>query len=456
MVSFVWLMSLMCACSPIHRIPSPDPPPTLLPPSVARGHYLRGQILAAEGDLDGAEHSLSRARMFDADEPRIMMALGAVAMTRGDMDTARDRLAQASVLALDRSDPWLAYGRLELAFGDKDVGRNALKRAIELGDNWEARASLIADQLRGPRDAGIPPLLVRWSKMQVDDAVELRRRGDLRLMAGDAAGSVDDFLAAMNASARDVSLVASVMRGATVGNRMANALIGAEQIVDSNPSALAAWMTVGLLSSLIGDHVQTVRALEAAEALGADLGPGPRTALGHARKALVQIEPTAPPGRAPNLGDPISRVLVLMEEHRWDEGERSVRQSLQAEPTDPRLLYLMAQIHLERDGLAAATPWVDQVLGIDPNYSPALNLWAWIHAEQGLELNEAEGQVRRALQFQPRVAGYWDTLGWVLVQQGRHAEALPILERAVRLSPKDEDIRDHRDSCRGTLGGTGR
>jgi tetratricopeptide (TPR) repeat protein len=455
MVSLVWLMSVMCACSPIRRIPAPDPPPTVLPPSVARGHYLRGQLLAAEGDLDGAEHSLSRARMFDADEQRILMALGAVAMTRGDMDTARERLAQASVLASDRSDPWLTYGRLELAFGDKDVGRNALKRAIELGDDWEARASLIADQLRDPPDAGIPPLLVRWSKMEVDDAVELRRRGDLRLMAGDAAGSVDDFLTAMSASARDVSLVASVMRAATVGNRMAHALIGAEQIVDSDPSALAAWMTVGLLSSLIDDHAQTVRALETVEALGADLGPGPRTALGHAQKALVRIE-APPPGRAPNLGDPISRILVLMEEHRWDEGERLVRQSLLTAPAEPRLLYIMAQIHLDRDGPAAATPWVEQVLGINPNYSPALNLWAWIHAEQGLELNEAEGQARRALQFQPRVGGYWDTLGWVLVQQGRHAEALPILERAVRLSPKDEDVRYHRDSCRGTLGRTGR
>jgi tetratricopeptide (TPR) repeat protein len=456
MVSLVWLMGVMCACSPIRRIPAPDPPPTVLPPSVARGHYLRGQLLAAEGDLDGAEHSLARARMFDADEPRILMALGAVAMTRGDMDTARERLAQATALASDRPDPWLAYGRLELAFGDKDVGRDALRRAIELGDSWEARASLIADDLRDPRNAGIPPLLVRWSKMPVDDAVELRRRGDLRLMAGDAAGSVDDLLAAMNTSARDVSLVASVMRAATVGNRMADALIGAEQIVDSDPSALAAWMTVGLLSSLIDDHAQTVRAFEAAESLGADLGSGPRMSLGRARKALVRIEPTPLPGRAPNLGDPISRVLVLMEEQRWDEGERSVRQSLLIEPADPRLLYIMAQIYLERDGLAAATPWVDQVLDIDPNYAPALNLWAWIHAEQGLELNEAEGQVRRALQYQPRVGGYWDTLGWVLVQQGRHAEALPILERAVRLSPKDEDVRDHRDSCRGTLGGTGR
>ena len=92
------------------------------------------------------------------------MALGSVAMTRGDMTSARDWMVQAAALAEDSPDPWLAHGRLELAFGDKEVGRRALQRAIDLGDSWEARAGLIADQLRGTTGSGVPELLVRWSE----------------------------------------------------------------------------------------------------------------------------------------------------------------------------------------------------------------------------------------------------------------------------------------------------
>ena len=89
MVNSVWLSWFMLACSPVHRIPAPEPPPSTVPPSAARAHYLRGQLSAAAGDLDSAEYSLKRARIFDSEEPRIVMALGAVSMTRGDIEQAR-------------------------------------------------------------------------------------------------------------------------------------------------------------------------------------------------------------------------------------------------------------------------------------------------------------------------------------------------------------------------------
>jgi len=452
MANLAWLIGWVFACSPVQRIPSPDPPPTVLPPSVARSHYLRGQILAASGDLEGAAQSLSRARVFDIDEPRIVMALGAVAMTRGDMAAARKWMSNAAEMAPERSGPWLTHGRLELAFGEKEVGRNALRKAMELGDAWEAQAALIADELRRDQDLEVSPLLARWTQKETADVVELRRRGELRLVAGDASGSVDDFLAALSLSTQDLSIVTPIVRAASVGRRIAHTLIGLDDIVQANPAAAAAWMTSGLLSSLIGDHLGTVRALEMSESLGAELGPGSRTALERAQQALTEGEPSSPPGRAPALGDPISRAIGLIEQQKWAEGERVVRKSLSTHPDDPRLLYIMSQIYLERDGAAAAVPWIEQVLGRAPDYAPALNLWAWVHAEQGLDLHRAESRAREALQHQPRIGGYWDTLGWVLARQGNCSQGLPILERAVRLSPKDEAVRAHRDSCRAKAG----
>ena len=128
MASGLWFLAMM-ACSPVRRIPAPEPAPSVLPSSVARAHYLRGQVLAASGALEQAEYSLSRARIFDSNEPRILMALGSVAMTKGDMKGARDRYTQAAALSDTDPDPWFAHGLMEMAFGDKEVGRYALRRA---------------------------------------------------------------------------------------------------------------------------------------------------------------------------------------------------------------------------------------------------------------------------------------------------------------------------------------
>jgi tetratricopeptide (TPR) repeat protein len=65
-------------------------------------------------------------------------------------------------------------------------------------------------------------------------------------------------------------------------------------------------------------------------------------------------------------------------------------------------------------------------------------------AERGENLAEAETYIRRALEQEPESAAYLDSLGWVLYQQGRFHEALPLLEKASRLATApDPTIEEH-------------
>ena len=185
MVSAGGLFWLFFACSPVHRIPAPEPPPSVVPPSTARAHYLRGQLYSAAGNLDAAEYSLNRARIFDSEEPRIVMALGSVAMTKGDIGRARERFAAAAKMTNDNAQVWLEYGRIELAFGDKVTGRMALQNAMDMGDPWQARAMLISDALRSKQEPVASEMLATWVAQPPSGANELRRRADLRLVAKD-------------------------------------------------------------------------------------------------------------------------------------------------------------------------------------------------------------------------------------------------------------------------------
>ena len=56
---------------------------------------------------------------------------------------------------------------------------------------------------------------------------------------------------------------------------------------------------------------------------------------------------------------------------------------------------------------------------------------------------EAEALIRKALERDPENAAFIDSLGWALFLQGRYIEALPQLERAVRLMPNVAEIIDH-------------
>lgn len=80
-----------------------------------------------------------------------------------------------------------------------------------------------------------------------------------------------------------------------------------------------------------------------------------------------------------------------------------------------------------------ATVALDEVktaLAADPGYAPAYNLRGLIY----MNLQEpqlAEASFQRALQLAPRDADTLHNLGWLLCQQGRHAEALPQFQRAI-------------------------
>ena len=439
------LLGMGCATIPL--VPAPEPNTVASTPVQAQAQYLRGQFLVAKGDLEGGRMALQRARMFDPKAASIIMALARVSLTEGDTEQARALFFEAAETAENDPEAWLAAGRLEMAFGDADIGRSALKEAVKWGDPWTARASLIADALR----RGLPPEgLDVWVDRESTDPLELRRRGELRLVAGDGPGAVNVYLRALELSGRDFRVVMPLVRTASLTSRVAHALMEVERTIERQPSATAALVCGGLLSGLVGDVKDTVRYLERAMELGAQLGPAPVAALERARLVSGQAPPRTSSVPEPESLDEVTRAVALVDAGRFEEAEAVIAQRLKGQPNDPRLLYIVSEIYLKRDGLEAAEPRVEHLLASHPNFAPALNLWAWIQAERVDKLEQAEVKVRQALHQQAGVGAYWDTLGWVLHLQDRHTEARRALLRARRLSPEDDTVLLHLEQCRGS------
>jgi len=61
----------------------------------------------------------------------------------------------------------------------------------------------------------------------------------------------------------------------------------------------------------------------------------------------------------------------------------------------------------------------------------------------GVQLDEAEDLVQRALKNQPDDGFYIDSLGWVYYQKGEYPKAVEQLERAVEITGDDPTIIEH-------------
>ncbi|MBT5928284.1 MAG: tetratricopeptide repeat protein [Verrucomicrobia bacterium] len=79
-----------------------------------------------------------------------------------------------------------------------------------------------------------------------------------------------------------------------------------------------------------------------------------------------------------------------------------------------------------------------------PDDATTLNYLGYMWAEQGEKLDQAYEWIQKAHELEPESEAILDSMGWILFQQGKPAEALPYLEKAQeKLSEPDPTILDH-------------
>lgn len=113
----------------------------------------------------------------------------------------------------------------------------------------------------------------------------------------------------------------------------------------------------------------------------------------------------------------------------------------QANPSDPYVPIYVAESYMASKQFKPAAELLRQVVKLNPDNSMALNNLAWTYQQdkdpRALETAE------RAAAISPNSPEIMDTLGWLLVEQGNLARALPLLKNAVSLAPKAPDFRYH-------------
>lgn len=112
-------------------------------------------------------------------------------------------------------------------------------------------------------------------------------------------------------------------------------------------------------------------------------------------------------------------------------------------PKDPRYLFRIGVLLDKLGKRAESIEQMKKVLSANPRDPQALNYLGYSYAEMGINLDEALGYLKLAVEIRPNDAFILDSLGWVNYKLKRYDEAVRQLEDAFSLVNDDSTIAEH-------------
>lgn len=430
-----------------------------LPGSTEANRYIL-QILLALNRVDEAGKALSVSiRDLPATEQNAAIASVPRVFARvQDKKTAADTVEKALAAALKQSSTaaaaWTTVGRMRREAGQLALAVEATRQG-HAADALAPGPLILALSLASAAPTEISPLLAQ--AMQGNVQPELRL-GYARYLIGlpQQAQAVQQ-LARLNAehpSFADGWLVHGLLLQET--GKLAEAEQKLRQHVTlaqanpnkDNPTGLAeALMALAQMAQRQGQLTQAEQWLAQVPPDSDPIKLASRRAdlltqqgqLDEARQVLAQIKTT-------NAEQATRKTLLqsmwLRENKQADEAYNLLKQAMTEQPQNADLMSEMAMVSEKLKRFDEMESVLRELMKRKPEDPHAFNALGYSLADRNVRLDEARQLITQALKLAPEDAYIQDSLGWVVYRQGRHAEALKILQAAFKARP-DAEIAAH-------------
>src|SRR5437867_3015837 len=134
---------------------------------------------------------------------------------------------------------------------------------------------------------------------------------------------------------------------------------------------------------------------------------------------------------------------ALLRQKRYAAADAILKDGLRRHPEDDTLLFARGAA-IERLGNAAeAERLLAKAIQVNPKNAMALNYLGYMLADRGVKLQEAVAYIQRALALDPKNAAYLDSLGWAQFRMSRVDEAEKNLRTALQYEADDPAILEH-------------
>jgi len=136
-------------------------------------------------------------------------------------------------------------------------------------------------------------------------------------------------------------------------------------------------------------------------------------------------------------------VSLYKEKGLTEEAISVISDGLAIDPENTELLFELGVIYDKQGNSDSAVDQMKKVIHLNPDHADALNYLGYTYADKGINLEEAEQLIKKALVLDPNNGYIIDSLGWLYYRKKMYAEAVSYLERAVELVPDDPVILEH-------------
>jgi len=404
-----------------------------LRPKDPMAHNLLGVAAAEAGDETAARGALEKALAIDPAFAPALSTLGLLELRANHPAEGRARLEAALAADKRHAPAAMALAALASAEGREADADAILERFIaDAPQASEPRWALAVRRLRaGARDAA---LALADDARQIAPALPRNRLlwSYVRLGAGKAEDAYTE-LAALHAEQPADSAVAVLYGDAARGAQHPDEARKAyARAVELTPTAVEPWRGLFALALEAGDVDAATDAVAKLRALGPTLPDGDAAAAALALQQGRTVDARAALQAAFDKNPVTGRLLQLVEVERAS-GEKAAAQArldawLEAHPADLVAREARGMSALQDGDLAGARDAFESLLKAQPNHAVALNNLAWLYDEAGdpRALDYAE-KARARLPESPEAA---DTLGWILVRQGKVQRGLKLIEQA--------------------------
>lgn len=372
-----------------------------------------GQALAEKGDGPRAEGLLGRAAGIDPGDVETWVSLAGVQEGLARPAAAEESLAHALEVDPDNREVLLDAGKQALKAGAPGRARAYLDRALALSEDPELTLRVAFTWLKGQRAVEASAVL---------DAARRSGKPDARVSF--YAGLLHERAARWSEAVRAYGEVPE----------------GAELFRDARLRRASALGRAGRA----GEAVTLLRAALVATPDDLALYPAYAEALevsGRPQEGERFLREAANARGTPELTEALA--VLLERQGRTPEAIALLTRALAQRPRQESLLFGLAAAYERSGDHQQSIARMREVLAINPDNASALNFIGYTLADQGLDLDEAERMLRRALELRPDTGAFLDSLGWVYFRRHDLGRAVPTLERAAALEPDEPVIAEH-------------
>ncbi len=134
---------------------------------------------------------------------------------------------------------------------------------------------------------------------------------------------------------------------------------------------------------------------------------------------------------------------TLLKEEKLREADKFLREAMMSYPDDMQLKHMFGFCCERQKKYQMAEAMFNQILNVEPDHPNAHNSLAYVYYLQKKELHAASMHVQRALAHNQNNPAYLDTYGVILGALGDMAAARTMLQKALKIAPKNKVIQDH-------------